>query len=66
MPSNIAYPTDVSLLEKVRQKAVQYLETAKEFGAKTYRTYKERIVSVHQPHLKPMVRGKYPVAEDCD
>lgn len=157
VPSNIAYPTDVSLLEKVRQKAVQYLETAKEFGAKTYRTYKrtakkafvqyqkirhhtiksrrrvqkhlrqfaqrniqqlegavnniketikdagskainsidkakkkftkeaekflsiaqeilaqqkdvykglsvkERIVSVHQPHLRPMVRGKYPV-----
>jgi hypothetical protein len=22
---------------------------------------KERIVSVHQPHLRPMVRGKYPV-----
>lgn len=40
VPSNIAYPTDVSLLEKVRQKAVQYLEAAKEFGAKTYRTYK--------------------------
>ena len=157
VPSNIAYPTDISLLEKVRQKAVGYLETAKEFGAKTYRTYKrtakkvfvqyqkirhhaiksrrrvqkqlrqfaqrniqqlrgavnnlkgtlkdagsqavnpidkakkkftketekflstaqeilaqqkdvykglpvkERIVSVHQPHLRPMVRGKYPV-----
>jgi len=40
VPSNIAYPTDVSLLEKVRQKAVKYLETAKKFGAKTYRTYK--------------------------
>jgi len=157
VPSNIAYPTDISLLEKVRQKAVGYLETAKELGAKTYRTYKrtakkvfvqyqkirhhtiksrrrvqkhlrqfaqrniqqleravnnlketikdagskavnsidtaknkltkeaekflsiaqeilaqqkdvykglpvkERIVSVHQPHLRPMVRGKYPV-----
>ena len=157
VPSNIAYPTDVSLLEKVHQKAVHYLKTAKELGAKTYRTYKrtaqkvfvryqkirhhtiksrrkvqkqlrqfaqrnirqleealrniqaaikntgsqasdlidktkrqfsvkaqefldtasrilsqqkdiyreipvkERIVSVHQPHLRPMVRGKYPV-----
>ena len=40
VPSNIAYPTDVSLLENVRQKAVKYLNTAKEFGAKTYRTYK--------------------------
>lgn len=157
VPSNIAYPTDVSLLEKVRQKAIKYLEKAKEFGAKTYRTYqrtarkvslqyqkirhhtiksrrrvqkrlrqfaqrntrqlqdalsniqqtiqdtalaamdltakakkqfteeaqkfidtakgiltqqkdiyqglpvKERIVSIHQPHLRPMVRGKYPI-----
>jgi IS5 family transposase len=150
VPSDIAYPTDVSLLNKVRQKAVQYLETAKQFGAKTFRTYKraarkvfityqkirhhttqsrrrvqrkllqfsrrnirqlkeameiiaantheaadnvkdkfiketqnflntagkiltqqkdvyqgipvkERIVSVHQPHIRPMVRGKYPV-----
>jgi len=150
VPSNISYPTDISLLEKVRAKAVGYLEKAKQFGADTYRTYKrtarkvfityqkirhhtiqsrrraqrkilqfsrrnaaqlknalekisqkadnsltkakeqflkqaqtflttasniaeqqkdiykrlpvkERIVSVHQPHLRPMVRGKYPV-----
>ncbi len=150
VPSNIAYPTDISLLEKVRAKAVKYLGKAKQFGADTCRTYKrtarkifityqkiryhtiqsrrrtqkkilqfskrnaaqlknalekisqktdnslnkvkeqflkeaqtflatasniieqqkniykrlpvkERIVSVHQPHLRPMVRGKYPV-----
>jgi len=40
VPSDIAYPTDVSLLDKVRRKAIQYLDTAREFGAKTYRTYK--------------------------
>jgi transposase, IS5 family len=150
VPSDIAYPTDVSLLDKLRRKAVQYLDTAKQFGAKAYRTYKrtaqrvfityqkirrhttqsrrrvqrkllqfsrrnisqlkeaaetiaadtheaagnakdkfikearrfldtastiltqqkdvyqglpvkERIVSVHKPHIRPMVRGKYPV-----
>jgi len=150
VPSNISYPTDISLLEKVRVKAVKYLEKAKQFGADTCRTYKrtarkifityqkirhhtiqsrrraqkkilqfsqrnatqlknalekisqqadnslskvkeqflkeaqqfldtassiveqqkniykklpvkERIVSVHQPHLRPMVRGKYPL-----
>ena len=154
VPSDIAYPTDISLLEKVRAKAVGYLEKARQFGADTCRTYKrtarkvfityqkirhhtiqsrrrvqrkilqfskrntaqlknalekisqeagnslnkaknkvkeqflkqalsflttasniveqqkdiykrlpvkERIVSVHQPHLRPMVRGKYPV-----
>lgn len=146
VPSNIAYPTDVSLLEKVRRKAVGYLDKAKQFGIKAYRTYKrtaqkayiqyqkirhhttqsrrrvqkkllqfsmrnikqlkeaanivgsnldkakeqflnetkqfldtasnillqqknlykglpvkERIVSIHKPYLRPMVRGKYPV-----
>lgn len=150
VPSNIAYPTDVSLLEKIRRKAVGYLNQTKQFGIKTYRTYKrtarkvyiqyqkirhhttqsrrkvqkkllqfakrnlsqlkeaqekisgcldsslnkakgrllketktfletasniirqqkdiykglsvkERIVSIHKPHLRPMVRGKYPV-----
>jgi transposase, IS5 family len=150
VPSDIAYPTDVSLLDKVRREAVHYLDTARQFGAKAYRTYKrtarrvfityqkirhhttqsrrraqrkllqfsrrninqlkeametitadahkitgniqdkfiketqcfldtasviitqqkdvyhglpvqERIVSVHKPHIRPMVRGKYPV-----
>lgn len=40
VPCDIAYPTDVPLVNKVRQKAVQYLETAKQFGVKTFRTYK--------------------------
>jgi hypothetical protein len=40
VPANINYPTDISLLEKVRAKAVGFLGTAKEFGAKAYRTYK--------------------------
>ncbi len=150
VPSNIAYPTDISLLEKLRIKAIGYLDTARQFGSKAYRTYKriarkvyiqfakirhhtiksrrraqkqllqfsrrnihqlkeamldiskpitgsldktkrqllkeveafmdtaikiiaqqkdiykklpvkERIVSIHQPHIRPMVRGKYPV-----
>src|SRR3989339_306778 len=154
VPSNISYPTDITLLKKVHAKTVKYLEKAKQFGADTFRTYKrtarktfityqkirhhtiqsrrrtqkkilqfskrntgeiknalekisqktdtslngikeevkeqflkeakrflatasniveqqkniykrlpvkERIVSVHQPHLRPMVRGKYPV-----
>lgn len=39
-PSAIAYPTDINLLEKVRVKAIKFLEQAKELGAKTYRTYK--------------------------
>lgn len=39
MPVNIAYPTDVNLLNKVRGVAVKLLNKAKEFGAKTYRTY---------------------------
>ncbi len=39
MPVNIAYPTDVTLLDKVRRKAVAWLRQAKEFGVKTYRTY---------------------------
>lgn len=148
--SNIAYPTDINLLEKVRIKTIKFLKQAKELGAKTYRTYKrtakkvfityqkvrhhttksrrkvqkkllqfskrnikqlkeaknkinniagdcltktkeqflkqtgqfldiadklllqqtalykgnavkERIVSIHKPHIRPMVRGKYPI-----
>lgn len=51
-PSNISYPTDVSLLEKVRQKAVKYLETAKELGAKTYRTYKRTAKKVFVQYQK--------------
>ena len=150
MPSHITYPTDVKLLDKVRRKAVEYLTRAKDFGARSYRTYQrtarkmvityqkirqhtlktgrkvqkkllqfvrrniqqlsdaiktvkefsgseikrskeqfiqktenflqtantiftqqkeiyhnkrvsERIVSLHKPHIRPMVRGKYPI-----
>jgi len=150
VPSNIAYPTDISLLEKTRRKTLEYLDKAKQIGADRYRTYrriakkifvqyqkirhhttksrkkvqkrllqftkrnidqlkhalehilgslsqnscklkeqflkevtefinvaskvisqqkdvykglpvKERIVSIFQPHIRPMVRGKYPV-----
>ena len=150
VPSDIAYPTDISLLEKIRNKAIGYLDIARQFGSKRFRTYKriarkvyiqftkirhhtiksrrkvqkqllqfsrrniqqlkeamlrlsksigndldktkahllkeaesfldvaykvltqqkdvckklpvkERIVSIHQPHIRPMVRGKYPV-----
>lgn len=39
MPVNITYPTDITLLDKVRRKAVEYLKRAKTFGAKKYRTY---------------------------
>jgi IS5 family transposase len=39
MPVNIAYPTDINLIDKVRRKAVEYLDKAKNLGAKTYRTY---------------------------
>lgn len=39
MPVNITYPTDVNLLNKVRVRAVDLLKKAKDFGAKTVRTY---------------------------
>lgn len=52
VPSDIAYPTDVSLLEKVRQKALKYLEAAKEFGARSYRTYKRTAKKVYLSYQK--------------
>lgn len=51
-PSNIPYPTDVNLLEKVRQKAAKYLETAKEFGIKRYRAYKRVAKKVFSQYQK--------------
>jgi hypothetical protein len=36
VPSDTAYPTDVSLLNKVRQKAVKYLEAVREFIPRTF------------------------------
>lgn len=50
--SNIAYPTDVSLLEKIRRKAVRYLDKAKQFGIKTYRTYKRAAQKVYITYQK--------------
>lgn len=52
VPSNITYPTDVSLLEKLRRKTLTYLETAKQFGAKTYRTYKRTAQRVYIQYQK--------------
>ena len=40
VPSDIAYPTDISLLEKIRNKAIGYLDIARQFGSKRFRTYK--------------------------
>lgn len=50
--SNIAYPTDVSLLEKIRRKAVGYLDIAKQFGSKTFRTYKRTAKKVYVQYQK--------------
>lgn len=50
--SNIAYPTDISLLEKIRRKAVGYLDTAKQFGSKTFRTYKRTAKKVYVQYQK--------------
>lgn len=52
VPSNIAYPTDVSLLEKVRRKAVRYLDKARQFGIKTYRTYKRTAQKIYIQYQK--------------
>jgi len=52
VPANIAYPTDVSLLEKVRRKAVGFLDRAKELGTKHYRTYKRVAKKIFIEHQK--------------
>lgn len=52
VPSNIAYPTDVSLLEKVRSKTVELLERAKDFGAEQFRTYKRTARKVYIQYQK--------------
>lgn len=52
VPVNISYPTDVSLLEKVRSKAVEYLEKARQFGSDTYRTYKRTAQKVFIQYQK--------------
>ena len=52
VPSSIAYPTDISLLEKTRQRAIKYLKKAREFGAKTYRTYKRMAKKTYVQYQK--------------
>ncbi len=52
VPSNIAYPTDVSLLEKVRSKAIELLERAKDFGVEQFRTYKRTAKKVYIQYQK--------------
>jgi hypothetical protein len=61
MPVNVAYPTDVNLLEKVRRKAVECLNEAKKFGAKTYRTYQRtarRVVITYQKIRKHTIQSR--------
>jgi IS5 family transposase len=52
VPSCIKYPTDINLLETVRNKAVQLLDQAKQFGAKAYRTYKRTARKVYLSYQK--------------
>jgi hypothetical protein len=61
MPVNIAYPTDVNLLDKVRRKTVEYLNNARDFGAKAYRTYQRtarRVVITYQKIRKHTVKSR--------
>ena len=67
MPVNIAYPTDVTLLDKVRRQAIECLAKAKDFGAQTYRTYQRtarRVVIMYQKvrehtvHMRRRVQKK--------
>ena len=52
VPSNIAYPTDVSLLEKVRRKAVEFIDKAKNLSGKSHRTYKRIAKKVYLRYQK--------------
>lgn len=52
IPSNIAYPTDISLLEKIRRKAVGYLDEARQFSAQHFRTYKRIAKKVYIQYQK--------------
>ena len=59
MPVNIAYPTDVNLLDKIRRRAVEYIGKAKDFGAQAYRTYQRtarRVVITYQKVRKHTVQ----------
>ena len=61
MPVNIAYPTDINLLDKIRRKAVEYLKQAKNFGAKTYRTYQRtarKVTITYQKIRKHTIKSR--------
>ena len=61
MPVNIAYPTDINLLDKIRRKAVEYIGKAKDFGAKTYRTYQRtarKVVITYQKVRKHTIKSR--------
>ena len=61
MPVNIAYPTDINLLDKIRRKAVEYIGKAKNFGAKTYRTYQRtarKVVITYQKIRKHTIKSR--------
>lgn len=59
VPSHIAYPTDISLLEKIRTKALGYLDTARQFGSKACRTYKRAARKVYIQFAKISFRYRY-------
>lgn len=61
MPVNIAYPTDIQLLDKVRRNAVALLTQAKELGVRAYRTYQRtarKIVVTYQKIRKHTVQSR--------
>ena len=61
VPSNIAYPTDVTLLEKTRRQAVKLLAKAKIFGAGPVRTYKRtarKVFVMYQKIRKHTVKSR--------
>ena len=61
VPSNIAYPTDVTLLEKTRRQAVKLLDQAKTLGAGPVRTYKRiarKVFVMYQKIRKHTVKNR--------
>jgi IS5 family transposase len=61
MPANIAYPTDIQLLDKVRTKAVKLLDRAKNLGAGVVRTCRRvarRVVIQYQKIRKHTVQER--------
>lgn len=61
MPVNIAYPTDIQLLDKIRRNAVALLTQAKELGGKAYRTYQRtarKIVVIYQKIRKHTIQSR--------